>query len=83
MEDAPDTHNGLHTAILLQMGGRRNVTVMASVAFPGMKEQYETLRLSPGASEKDVKRAYRGLALQVCKYPFEAMSLTVKIIYFQ
>jgi len=53
------------------LGGRRNVTVMASVAFPGMKEQYETLRLSPGASEKDVKRAYRRLALQyhpdVCK----------------
>jgi len=53
------------------LGDRRNVTVMASVAFPGMKDQYETLRLSPGASEKDVKRAYRRLALQyhpdVCK----------------
>jgi len=53
------------------LGGRRNVTVMASVAFPGMKEEYETLRLSPGAAEKDVKKAYRRLALQyhpdVCK----------------
>jgi len=53
------------------LGGRSNVTVMASVAFPGMKEDYETLRLSPGAAEKDVKKAYRRLALQyhpdVCK----------------
>lgn len=53
------------------LGGRSNVTVMASVAFPGMKEEYETLRLSPGAAEKDVKKAYRRLALQyhpdVCK----------------
>jgi len=53
------------------LGGRRNVTVMASVAFPGIKEEYETLRLSPGASEKDVKKAYRSLALEyhpdVCK----------------
>ncbi len=53
------------------LGDRRNVTVMASVAFPGMKEEYETLRLSPGAAEKDVKKAYRRLALQyhpdVCK----------------
>jgi len=51
--------------------GRSNVTVMASVAFPGMKEEYETLRLSPGATEKDVKSAFRRLALQhhpdVCK----------------
>jgi len=45
--------------------GRSNVTVMASVAFPGMKEEYETLRLSPGATEKDVKSAFRRLALQV------------------
>jgi len=53
------------------LGGRGNVTVMASVAFPGMKEEFETLRLNPGATEKDVKRAYRRLALQyhpdVCK----------------
>jgi len=51
--------------------GRTNVTVMASVAFPGMKEEYETLRLSTGATEKDVKSAFRRLALQhhpdVCK----------------
>jgi len=44
---------------------------MASVAFPGMKEEYETLRLSPEASQKDVKSAFRRLALQyhpdVCK----------------
>jgi hypothetical protein len=45
--------------------GRSNVTVMASVAFPGMKEEYETLRLSPGATEKDVKSAFRRLALHV------------------
>lgn len=53
--------------------GRSNVTVMASVAFPGMKEEYGTLRLNPGATEKDVKRAYRRLALQVWKYPVETM----------
>jgi len=47
------------------LGGRGNVTVMASVAFPGMKEEFETLRLNPGATEKDVKRAYRRLALQM------------------
>jgi len=51
--------------------GRSNVTVMASVAFHVMKEEYATLRLSPGATEKDVKKAYRRLALQhhpdVCK----------------
>ena len=46
-------------------GGRSNVTVMASVSFPAMKEEYETLKLSPGANEKDVKTAFRRLALQV------------------
>ena len=46
-------------------GGRSNVTVMASVSFPGMKEEYQTLKLSPGANEKDVKTAFRRLALQV------------------
>jgi hypothetical protein len=54
-------------------GGRRNATVMASLAFPGMKEEYKTLRLSPGAAEKDIKKAYHLLALQVWKYPVETM----------
>eukprot|EP01018_Ginkgo_biloba_P013432 Gb_03325 [translate_table: standard] len=53
------------------LGGRRTVTVMGYVGCPGLKEEYETLRLSPGATEKDVKRAFRRLALQyhpdVCK----------------
>jgi len=53
------------------LGRKSNVAVMASVEFPGMKEEYEILRLSPGATEKDVKRAFRRLALQyhpdVCK----------------
>ncbi len=44
--------------------GRGNVTVMASASFTGMKEEYETLRLNPGATKKDVKRAFRRLALQ-------------------
>ncbi|KAH9312499.1 hypothetical protein KI387_027534 [Taxus chinensis] len=46
------------------LGGRRNVRVMASVACPELKEEYKLLRLQPGASEKEVKRAYRHLALQ-------------------
>ncbi|PKA63930.1 Chaperone protein dnaJ 8, chloroplastic [Apostasia shenzhenica] len=37
----------------------------------GLTEQYRTLRLQPGASEKEVKQAFRRLALQyhpdVCK----------------
>lgn len=53
------------------LGRRSNVTVMACGDFPGMKEEFEILRLSPGATEKDVKRAFRRLALQyhpdVCK----------------
>lgn len=44
--------------------GRRNVAVMAFVSFLGMREEYETLRLSPGATQKDVKSAFGHLALQ-------------------
>ena len=48
------------------LGGRRNASILvAFVSFPGMKEEYETLKLSPGANEKDVKTAFRRLALQV------------------
>uniref|UniRef100_A0A0C9RJP5 TSA: Wollemia nobilis Ref_Wollemi_Transcript_14375_1029 transcribed RNA sequence n=1 Tax=Wollemia nobilis TaxID=56998 RepID=A0A0C9RJP5_9CONI len=54
-----------------KFGARSNVTVTASVGSHGLKEEYKTLRLSPGASEKEVKRAYRRLALKfhpdVCK----------------
>ena len=50
--------------------GRRNVTVMAYVAFPGMKEEYETLRLSPGATEEDVKSAYIHLIFYLDSFIF-------------
>ncbi|KAH9312500.1 hypothetical protein KI387_027535, partial [Taxus chinensis] len=54
-----------------KIGERRNVTVMASVSSAGMKEEYKILRLSPSATEKEVKKAYRRLVLQyhpdVCK----------------
>eukprot|EP00253_Pinus_taeda_P004082 PITA_04082 len=44
---------------------RRNVAVMASVAFSGMREEYETLILSPRATQKDVKSSFLCLALQM------------------
>eukprot|EP01018_Ginkgo_biloba_P014316 Gb_13813 [translate_table: standard] len=52
--------------------GARNGNVMASyLGSANTKEHYRTLRLSPGASEKDVKKSFRRLALQyhpdVCK----------------
>ncbi|EHA8590210.1 chaperone protein dnaJ 8, chloroplastic [Cocos nucifera] len=56
-------------------GGRRKGAesgVCCSAAAAGsLREQYRTLRIEPGASEKDVKKAFRQLALQyhpdVCK----------------
>uniref|UniRef100_A0A0D6QT98 J domain-containing protein n=1 Tax=Araucaria cunninghamii TaxID=56994 RepID=A0A0D6QT98_ARACU len=54
-----------------KFGGRSNVAVMASVGSSRLKEEYKTLRLSAGATEKEVKAAYRHLALKfhpdVCK----------------
>uniref|UniRef100_A0A1D1YLT6 Chaperone protein dnaJ 8, chloroplastic n=1 Tax=Anthurium amnicola TaxID=1678845 RepID=A0A1D1YLT6_9ARAE len=54
---------------------RRLVCSAASASSPcytaGLTEQYRTLRIQPGASEKEVKKAFRQLALQyhpdVCK----------------
>ncbi|WOL05545.1 chaperone protein dnaJ 8, chloroplastic [Canna indica] len=43
----------------------------AAMAAGSLAEQYRTLRIQPGASEKEVKKAFRQLALQyhpdVCK----------------
>ncbi|XP_059073599.1 uncharacterized protein LOC131033799 [Cryptomeria japonica] len=54
-----------------KLWGRRNVRAMASVSCGKLKEEYKLLRLKPNASEKEVKKAYRRLALQhhpdVCK----------------
>ncbi|XP_059074498.1 chaperone protein dnaJ 8, chloroplastic-like [Cryptomeria japonica] len=54
-----------------KLWGRRNVRAMASVSCGKVKEEYQLLRLKPNASEKEVKKAYRRLALQyhpdVCK----------------
>ncbi|GLJ16858.1 hypothetical protein SUGI_0290550 [Cryptomeria japonica] len=52
---------------------RRNVNVraMASVTYGRLKEEYKLLSLKPNATENEVKKAYRRLALQyhpdVCK----------------
>ena len=50
--------------------GRRNVTVMAYVSFLGMKEEYETMRLSPGATEEDVKSTYIHLIFELDSFIF-------------
>ncbi|XP_057821010.2 chaperone protein dnaJ 8, chloroplastic-like [Cryptomeria japonica] len=54
-----------------KLWGRRNVRAMASVSCGKLKEEYKLLRLESNASEKEVKKAYRRLALQyhpdVCK----------------
>ncbi|CAA7408100.1 unnamed protein product [Spirodela intermedia] len=61
-----------------KMGGGSASRVVCSAASPaasyytsGLTEQYQTLRVQPGASEKEVKKAFRQLALQyhpdVCK----------------
>lgn len=45
----------------------------ASSTYPyyrgSLREQYRTLRIEPGASEKEVKKSFRQLALQVCRNP--------------
>ena len=45
----------------------------ASYSWSGLAEQYQTLRVNPGASEKEVKKAFRQLALQV-NLPFLNLS---------
>ncbi|XP_008795206.1 chaperone protein dnaJ 8, chloroplastic-like [Phoenix dactylifera] len=51
-------------------GAERGVWCSAA-AVGSLREQYRTLRIEPGASEKEVKKAFRQLALQyhpdVCK----------------
>ncbi|KAG9455891.1 hypothetical protein H6P81_000399 [Aristolochia fimbriata] len=49
--------------------GGRKASILCSSS--GLMDQYRTLRIQPGASEKEVKQAFRQLALQyhpdVCK----------------
>ena len=44
--------------------------MMASVSFSGMKEEYETLRLSPGAIEEDFKSTYIHLIFDLDSFIF-------------
>ncbi|XP_010273652.1 PREDICTED: chaperone protein dnaJ 8, chloroplastic [Nelumbo nucifera] len=50
---------------------KRRVLCSSSVASASLTEQYRTLRIQPGASESEVKKAFRQLALKyhpdVCK----------------
>nr|XP_010912169.1 chaperone protein dnaJ 8, chloroplastic [Elaeis guineensis] len=52
-------------------GRRKGVRCSAAAAAGSLREQYRTLRIEPGASEEEVKKAYRHLALRyhpdVCK----------------
>lgn len=66
-------------------GGRSASRVVCSAASPaasyytsGLAEQYRTLRVQPGASEKEVKKAFRQLALQVT-FPFSRSSFSLPV----
>lgn len=48
----------------------RDVRAMASVTYGRLKEEYKLLSLKPNATENEVKKAYRRLALQVLECPF-------------
>lgn len=47
-------------------GDRSRVNVSCSLYSPSVVDPYRTLRIQPGASESEVKKAFRQLALQVC-----------------
>ena len=51
--------------------GRRSAGRVRCAAVGGLTDQYRTLKIEPGASEMEVKKAFRQLALQyhpdVCK----------------
>ncbi|KAK4802579.1 hypothetical protein SAY86_000782 [Trapa natans] len=44
--------------------GRRGFKVSCSLYSPSVSDPYKTLRIQPGASESEVKRAFRQLALK-------------------
>jgi DnaJ domain len=48
------------------IAGRRGVRCSATVSG---ENYYKTLSLRPGATEKEVKKAFRKLALKVCILP--------------
>ncbi|KAG1327539.1 chaperone protein dnaJ 8, chloroplastic [Cocos nucifera] len=52
-------------------GAGKGVRCFATAAAGSLREQYRALRIEPGASEEEVKKAYRQLALRyhpdVCK----------------
>lgn len=47
-------------------GHRKGVKVSCSLYSQSVMDPYKTLRIQPGASESEVKKAFRQLALQVC-----------------
>lgn len=59
--------------------GRRGVR--CSATFAG-ENHYKTLSLRPGASEKEVKKAFRKLALKVCFYPVPISQLALSSFAF-
>ncbi|RZS04131.1 hypothetical protein BHM03_00034423 [Ensete ventricosum] len=49
-------------------GRRTGGDVRCAASTGSLTEQYRTLRVQPGASEKEVKKAFRQLALQVLPF---------------
>ncbi|KAK1316625.1 hypothetical protein QJS10_CPA05g02227 [Acorus calamus] len=49
----------------LLKGGKKKRRVCRGTVSAGLTDQYRTLQLQPGASEKEVKKAFRQLALQI------------------
>ncbi|KAK1322949.1 hypothetical protein QJS10_CPA02g01319 [Acorus calamus] len=62
---------GFGSPTSLLKGGKNKRRIFRGTVSASLKEQYTTLRVQPGASEKEVKKAFRQLALQyhpdVCK----------------
>ncbi|CAN0919797.1 hypothetical protein LINGRAHAP2_LOCUS31662 [Linum grandiflorum] len=61
------------------VAGRRNSSRMFCVSSSLVNDPYKTLRIKPGASESEVKKAFRKLALQVS---FRPLRVFVSICLF-
>lgn len=62
---------------------RARVFCVASSAAAKLTDPYETLRIRPGASESEVKKAFRQLALKVYFYIDEYFSISFLPICFR